>query len=507
MTEENDMSTSEEIKQVFDQHVMPTYSPELALVRGKGTRVWDADGKVYLDFIAALSVVNLGHCHPQVVAAIRDQVEVLTHVSNLYYNENQAQLARRLSGLALGGKCFFANSGAEANECLIKLARLWGHEKGKYEIICMQNSFHGRTLATAAATGQEKVRKGFDPMPQGFVHAEYNNIDSVRALVNEKTVAVMLEVVQGEGGVVPADEDFVKQIRELCDEKELLMLCDEIQCGMGRTGKWFAFQHYAVEPDAFSLAKALGSGYPIGAVVSGPQLADVFEPGKHASTFGGTPLACAAALATLDVIEGEGLVEQAAASGEVMLKGLRTFVDKFEHVQDVRGKGLMLGLVLDQPAEPLVRLLAEMGLLALATAGNVVRFLPPLNVKQSDIEEALDMLDDCLAEWHGLAPGEDSEEEIAQEAVPADEPAGQPPEDEQAAPADEQVEQPPPEEEAVPADESAEQPPQEEAATVAGEQVEEVAVEAVETPQDEAPPAADAAEIAATDKPAERKGG
>jgi predicted acetylornithine/succinylornithine family transaminase len=335
-----------------------------------------------------------------VVSAIRRQVNKLTHVSNLYYNENQARLAQKLSELSLKGKCFFCNSGAEANEGLIKLARLWGHEKGKYEVITMKNSFHGRTLATAAATGQSKIQIGFEPMPAGFVYAEYNDIRSVESLVNEKTAAVLVEAVQGEGGIIPAEEQFMKGMRALCDGKGLLMFCDEVQCGMGRTGHWFAFQAYGVEPDAFSLAKALGSGYPIGAIVSGPKLANVFQPGKHASTFGGTPLACAAALATIEAMEEEGLVQRAQAAGDKLLAGLAKFVGKYPHVTGVRGKGLMIGMVLDQPAKPLANLLMENGLLTLATAERVVRLLPPLNVKDEEIEEALAIFDKSLAQWH-----------------------------------------------------------------------------------------------------------
>ncbi|MBT3192835.1 MAG: aspartate aminotransferase family protein [Verrucomicrobia bacterium] len=387
---------------MYGQYVMPTYAPEVAFVKGKGTKVWDADGKVYLDFVAGISVLNVGYSHPTVVGAIQDQAAELVHVSNLYYCENQAKLAKQLSDLSIKGKCFFSNSGAEANEGMIKLARLWGHEQGKYEIICMKNSFHGRTLATAAATGQEKVQKGFEPMPEGFVHADYNDIESVKALVNEKTVAIMLEAIQGEGGIIPADEQFMKDVRALCDEKDLLMLCDEVQCGLGRSGEWFGFQAYGVEPDAFSVAKALGSGYPIGAVVSGSKLADVFQPGNHASTFGGTPLACAAALATLEVMESEKLVERAKEKGDLFREGLSAFIDTYEHVTGVRGRGMMLGLELDQEAKPLVTALAEVGLLTIATAGNVVRFLPPLTVKDDELEEALDILDDCLAEMHGV---------------------------------------------------------------------------------------------------------
>lgn len=395
------MKKSEDIATRYGRFVMPTYSQRLALMKGKGTRVWDADGMVYLDFSSGISVVNVGHCHPRVVEAIQRQAGELMHASNLYFNDNQAKLAERLSRLGLEGKCFFGNSGAEANEGLIKLARLWGHPQGKYEIITMTNSFHGRTLATAAATGQIKVQKGFDPMPEGFSYAEFNNLDSVAMQVGERTVAVLLEAVQGEGGVVAADEAFMKGIRALCDEKGLLMLCDEIQCGMGRTGHWYGFQTHGVQPDACSMAKGLGSGFPIGAVVSTPKLADVFQPGTHASTFGGSPLACAAALATLDVIEEEGLVRRAGEVGAAFLARLGEMVKKYEHVSAVRGVGLMLGLVLDQEAKPLTELLAEKGLLTLATANNVVRMLPPLNVKDGEIEEAFDILDEGLNEWHG----------------------------------------------------------------------------------------------------------
>ena len=400
------MKSSEAIADQFNQFIMPTYAPVQSLVRGRGTRVWDADGKVYLDFLAGISVLNVGHCHPRVVDAIRQQCGELMHVSNLYYTERCGQLARKLSSIGLGGKCFFANSGAEANEGMIKLARMWGNANGRYEIICMENSFHGRTLATAAATGQEKVRKGFDPLPEGFVRAVYNDLDSVSSKISENTVAVLVEAIQGEGGVVPAEPEFLEGIRSLCDERGLLMLCDEVQCGMARSGEWFAFSTYGVTPDACSLAKALGGGFPIGAVLASPVLSDVFHPGSHASTFGGTPLACAAALATLEVIEAEDLVARAAEKGAMFKSQLSEFIQKFEHVIDVRGRGLMLGIVLDQPAQPLVDLLAEMGLLTAATAQNVVRLLPPLNATDDEFEEALDMIQDCLEEWHGAASPE-----------------------------------------------------------------------------------------------------
>lgn len=391
-----EMSKTKEIADLFNEHVMPTYAPSIALVKGKGAKVWDADGKEYLDFLAGISVLNVGHSHPKVVAAIQEQVESLTHVSNLYYTENEARLAQKLASVSMGGKCFFGNSGAEANEGLIKLARLWGHDDGKYEVICMNNSFHGRTLATAAATGQSKIQKGFEPMPVGFCHAEYNDIDSVAALVNEKTAAVLLEAIQGEGGIIPAEEDFMKAVRQLCDDKGLLMLCDEVQCGMGRTGKWFGFQNYGVEPDAFSLAKALGSGYPIGAVVSNKKVADTFQPGKHASTFGGTPLACAAAIATIEVIEDENLLDNATKMGSRFTDGLETLVSKYDSVQGTRGVGLMLGLVLEGPAADTAAKIIDAGMLCIATAENVVRFLPPLNVNESEIDEALAIVDKSL---------------------------------------------------------------------------------------------------------------
>lgn len=404
------MSTKRDaVTKLYQQYVMSTYAQTLVLDKGRGTKVWDIDGKVYLDFASGIAVLNVGYSHPRVVKAVQDQAARLMHVSNLYFNENQALLAERLSSIAMGGRCFFANSGAEANEGMIKLARLWGNPKGKYEVICMKNSFHGRTLATAAATGQIKVQKGFEPMPEGFCYADYNNLASVKEQINESTVAVLVEAVQGEGGVIPADDAFMKGLRKLCDESELLMLCDEVQCGMGRTGQWFAFEHYGVQPDCASLAKALGSGFPIGAIVSGPKLSEIFKPGKHASTFGGNPLACAAALATLDVIEEEELVARASDKGAEFMELLGGFADVYEHVKGVRGRGLMVGLVLDTDPKPLAEKLMEAGLLAIPTGDTVLRFLPPLNAKDEEYEEALEILDDCLADWHGMATDEAEE--------------------------------------------------------------------------------------------------
>jgi acetylornithine/N-succinyldiaminopimelate aminotransferase len=392
-----------EIAALQKEHLMPTYAPGIALVEGSGSFVWDAEGVEYLDFVSGIAVTNIGHCHPKMVHAVQDQVETLVHVSNLYYNERQPVLAKKLaehSGMP-GAKCFFANSGAEANEGLIKLARLWGSEHGKYEIITMQQSFHGRTLATLTATGQDKVKTGFGPLPEGFTYANFNNIQSVEDAVTSKTVAVLVEALQGEGGVIPADPEFLSDLRKLCDEKDILLLCDEVQAGMGRTGKWFGFQNYNVLPDAFSLAKGLGNGFPIGAIVAGDKLADIFQPGHHATTFGGTPLACSAAQAVIDVIEEEELLTNTMMMGAYFVEGLCDIAQKHKKwIAGVRGLGLLLGLVLDVPAAPLQKKLQEKGMLALATAGNVLRLLPPLNVKQEEIDQALQLISEACVELH-----------------------------------------------------------------------------------------------------------
>ena len=391
------MNTAE-IAKLQKKYLIPTYAPELALVKGAGTKVWDAEGNEYLDFLAGIAVLNVGHCHPAVVKAIQQQAATLIHVSNLYYNELQPQLAKKLSEIAGGGKCFFCNSGAEANEGLIKLARLWGSAKGKYEVITMKNSFHGRTLATLTATGQEKVQKGFYPLPEGFQYAEFNNLDSVKAAITDKTAAILVEAVQGEGGILPATREFLTGLRKLCDEQDLLLLCDEVQAGMGRTGKWFGFQNYDIKPDAFSLAKALGSGFPIGAMVAAPNVADVFQPGNHATTFGGTPLACAAALAILETIEKENLLENAATMGALLLNKLQAIAGQYDWIECARGTGLMIGLVLNDSALPLQKRLQKKGLLTLATAVHVLRMLPPLTITTEDVEKAATLIAEACAE-------------------------------------------------------------------------------------------------------------
>ncbi len=386
------MSEELSIVDCHNKYVAPTYAPGLVLVRGQGAKVWDQDGREYLDFLAGIAVTNVGHCHPLVTSALWEQAAKLVHVSNLYYNERQPRLAKALSERSMGGKCFFCNSGAEANEALIKLARFWGHDQGKYEVVSMRNSFHGRTLATLTATGQTKVQKGFDPLPQGFVLGEFNNLDACAAQVNERTAAILVEAVQGEGGILPAAPDFLRGLRTLCDEKGILLFFDEVQCGMGRTGNWFGFQAYDVQPDAFSLAKGLGNGFPIGGLVTAPKVQDVLQPGSHATTFGGTPLACAAALAVIEVIEKENLLANARDMGAYFKQQLATLVPEHDYINEVRGLGLMLGLVLDRPAKPLELILREKGLITLATAEKVIRFLPPLNVTREQVDQALSIV-------------------------------------------------------------------------------------------------------------------
>ncbi len=392
------MSKTTEILDAYRKAVMGTYSPGVVVASGKGVTVRDADGLILYDFTSGIGVQNVGYSHPKVVKAIQDQAALVTHCSNLFANEPATRLAERLVELSgLGGKVFFCNSGAEANEAAIKLARRWGSASGgRFEVVTFRQGFHGRTLATLAATAQSWCQDGYDPLPVGFAYADYNDLESVRAAITDKTVAIMLEPVQGEGGVTPATPEFMAGVRALCDEKNLLMICDEVQSGMGRTGTWFAWQGYDVKPDLFTLAKALGGGLPMGALVASEKFADVFTPSSHASTFGGNPVAAAAALAVIDVIEEEGLCERATKLGELFKEALAAEVDKYDQLLEVRGKGLMLGLVVDGDAKPIVQALQDQGLLALTAGPNVVRFLPPLVLEEGDLEEAVDMISDAL---------------------------------------------------------------------------------------------------------------
>jgi acetylornithine/N-succinyldiaminopimelate aminotransferase len=389
---------TQEVIGLYKSKVMPTYSPNTVLSSGKGVTVRDVDGLTLYDFTSGIGVHNVGYSHPAVVKAIQEQAKAMTHCSNLFVNVPATKLAEKLVEISgLEGKVFFCNSGAEANEAAIKLARKWGSQNGgRYEIVTMRQGFHGRTLATVAATAQAWCQEGYDPLPVGFAYADFNDLESVKAAVNEKTVAIMLEAVQGEGGVTPATEEFMKGVRALCDEKNLIMICDEVQAGMGRTGTWFAWQGYGVKPDLFTCAKALADGIPMGALVSNAKFADVFTASSHASTFGGNPVAAAAALAVIDVIESEGLLAKAAEIGNLFKEALQGFVDKYDKLLEVRGKGMMLGMVVDGDPKEVVEALKAQGLLALTAGGNVVRFLPPLVLKEDDLEEAVDMISDAL---------------------------------------------------------------------------------------------------------------
>lgn len=374
-------------------HVLGTYSPALLLERGAMSWVWDHTGKKYLDCAAGISVCNLGHCHPRVTEAVQRQAAKLVHVSNLFMNENQPRLAAKIAAHSFGGRVFFCNSGAEANEGMIKFARKWGHCEGKFEIICMTESFHGRTLATLAATGRAKYRHGFAPDMQGFVHVPFNDLAAVKAAVNERTVAILLEPVQGEGGIHPATPEFMQGVRDLCDEQGLLMLLDEIQCGMGRTGQYFAYQHGAVVPDAMSLAKALGNGFPIGAFTVQQKYHDLLPPGTHGSTFGGNPLACAAGLAVFDALEQDGVLDHARRMGVLFVEKLLGLKKTHCCIQDVRGIGLMLGIDLGQPVTEVIAAAREKGLLVLSAGETVVRLLPPLTILPDEVELAISILD------------------------------------------------------------------------------------------------------------------
>lgn len=366
----------------------------VVLVRGAGTRVWDEAGKSYLDMCAGLAVNVLGHCHPTVAEAVCKQARTLIHTTNLYYTIPQLELAELLVENSCADRVFFGNSGAEANEGAIKLARKWGreHRNGAYEVISFENSFHGRTLATIAATGQAKFQKPFLPMPDGFKQVPFNDLDALKAATTAKTCAVLLEVVQGESGVHLATHDYMVGLREWCDEQGLLLMLDEIQTGLGRTGKFLAYEHHGVEPDVFTMAKGLAGGVPIGAVLA-KERAAVFGLSDHGSTFGGNGLACAAGVATLKTIFDEGLVVSAAQVGSYLLEKLDDLKARFEVVVATRGLGLMAAFDLEREVAPaLVRSALERGLILNNTGPKTVRFIPPLIVTKAEVDEAIDVI-------------------------------------------------------------------------------------------------------------------
>ncbi|HLI08467.1 MAG TPA: aspartate aminotransferase family protein [Ktedonobacteraceae bacterium] len=372
----------------------------LTLVRGKGTRVWDVDGKVYLDFVAGIAVNVLGHCHPAVIKAVQEQVEQLVHVSNLYYNVRQIELAEQLAQVSGGMRSFFSNSGAEANEGAIKLARKYGrlHRNGAYEIISMERSFHGRTLATTAATGQASYQATWVPLPDGFKQVPYNDLDALKAATSEKTVGILLEAVQGEGGIWPGTKEFIQGVRQWCDEQNLVMICDEVQAGMGRTGKFFSWENYDIVPDIVTMAKGLAGGVPIGAMLTGPRT-DVFEYGDHGTTFGGNPIATAAGVATVRTILDENLLENACKMGNYWRSKLEAACEKYPFIDSPRGIGLMQAVHVSNDLAPvIVQKALEHGLLLNNLGPSTLRMIPPLNLSAEEIDEAADILDRTLAD-------------------------------------------------------------------------------------------------------------
>ncbi len=401
------------IRGEFERFVVPSYARfDLVLERGEGSYVWDVDGKRYLDLGGGIAVCALGHAHPEMTKALAEQSRKLIHISNLYYNELQGWLAKRIVDLLAPGRVFFCNSGAEANEGLFKLARKFGHDEGRFEIITAFESFHGRTLAGIAATGQEKVKKSFDPVVPGFKHVAFNDLEATRDAITRSTIAILVEPVQGESGITIARPEYLIGLRKLCDEHNLLLMFDEVQAGHFRTGKFQSWQRILEDkdvdlvPDAVSMAKSLGGGFPIGAFWVSENLADVLSPGTHASTFGGTPLACAVALKIFDVIERERLEENARKTGDLLLRELQKIQQRFSDVvKVVRGVGLMIGIEF-QPrfnAIDLVKRLHKRNVLTVPAGNSVIRLLPPLNLRKSEAEEGLRAIGELvvdLAEEH-----------------------------------------------------------------------------------------------------------
>lgn len=388
-----------EIMAQADRVMAKTYLRQpIVITRGEGTTVWDADGKAYTDFVAGIAVCNLGHAHPRIAKALCDQAGQLCHVSNLYYTQPQTQLAAWLVDHSFADRVFFCNSGAEANEAAIKLARRYFHEKGetRHRIVSAEKSFHGRTMATLSATGQDKIKKGFQPVLDGFDFVPFNDIDAMQQAVTPETCAVLLEPIQGEGGIRLPDPGYLRAVRDLCDSEGVLLIFDEIQTGIGRTGRLFAHEHYGIVPDIMSLAKALANGLPIGAMLAREDVADAFGPGAHATTFGGTPVITAAALETLKILTEEGIVQKAAETGAYFRARLSELKDRHPSVVDVRGKGLMIGLELDTPGAPLVTACMERGFLVNCIQETVLRFAPPLIIEKEAVDGLINCLDGLL---------------------------------------------------------------------------------------------------------------
>ena len=378
-------------------HTMNTYGRlPIALSHGQGVRVWDVNGKQYLDALAGIAVNTLGHNHPKLVPALQDQIAKIIHSCNYYHVPNQELLAAKLVELSGLTNAFFCSTGLEANEAAIKLARKFGHDKGidRPQIVVYEKAFHGRSIATLSATGNEKIQKGFGPLVEGFIRVPLNDIDALKAATegNRNVVAVFFETIQGEGGINPMRVDYLRQVRQLCDQRDWLLMIDEVQCGMGRTGKWFAHQWAGIKPDVMPLAKGLGSGVPVGAVVAGPRAAAIFQPGNHGTTFGGNPLAMRAGVETIRIMEEDGLLENAARVGAHLMDALVRELGGLKGVKDIRGQGLMIGVELEQPCGVLTARAADAGLLISVTADNVIRLVPPLIISQSEADEVVTLL-------------------------------------------------------------------------------------------------------------------
>ncbi|MGC2167000.1 MAG: acetylornithine transaminase [Gallionella sp.] len=378
-------------------HLMNTYARlPVAFVRGEGAWLWDSEGKRYLDGLAGIAVNTLGHAHPRFTDALKTQIDTLMHCSNVYQVIGQELLADKLCSLSNMQEVFFCNSGCEANEAAIKIARLYGHKLGVEApaIIVMEKAFHGRTLATLSATGNRKVQAGFEPLVKGFVRVPYNDLDAINQVRqnNRDVVAVLVEPIQGEGGIRTLDIAYLQQLRQICDQQNWLLMLDEVQCGIGRTGRWFAHQHTGILPDVMTLAKGLGSGVPIGACLAAGKATGTFQPGNHGSTFGGNPLACTAAMTTLNILEQDKLLAHADALGTFIHRGFATALGNVKGVTEIRGQGLMIGIELDRPCGELVKLALGKGLLINVTAENVIRLLPPLVMTQEEAQQMLDIL-------------------------------------------------------------------------------------------------------------------
>ncbi len=383
-----------------DKVIAKTYKRfPIVITKGKGCSLWNTEGKKYIDFVSGIAVCNLGHAHPKVSEALSKQADILLHVSNLYYTEPQIELACRLTENSFADRVFFCNSGAEANEAAIKLARKYFKDKGekeRYRIVTMEKSFHGRTMATLSATGQEKIRKGFEPILEGFDHIPFNDIDALQKSIGPSTCAVLLEPIQGEGGVRCPDPDYLKAVRRLCDETEVLLIFDEIQTGMGRTGKFFAYEHFGIEPDIMTLAKALANGLPIGAMLAREEVAEVFGPGSHASTFGGTPIVTAASVQVVKVLLEENIIHHCAKIGAYFKERLSGLKAKHESIVDVRGMGLLLGMKLEMEGDTIVKSCMEKGFLINCIQGNILRFIPPLIIEKEEIDALVACLDEIF---------------------------------------------------------------------------------------------------------------